>query len=213
MSRNGKINLSILIIAGILVAAGILAIYVLMQRSQPSLQEMAELNPDHYAVYKVVAKAGGAMKNATLIYAKKGDSFMMGAKSDQGLNRVIVVNGKAYYCTAPVGAQWRCTTMSLETAKQYNMKYLLNNLKDVKPLAPELIAGEYSYCWGGVLPSTGSIESKAVVCMNTKGVVTRIVTETKAGGQLVQRVEVTLTKLSWNVPQSLFELPAHPESP
>ncbi|GEM_PF-4521019 len=214
MGRSAKFNLGILVIAGILVAAAILAVYLLTQRSQPTLQELAERNPDHYAVYSVVAEAAGTKKNATLIYAKKGENFVMAAKSDQGLNRVIVIDGKAYFCSAPVGAQWSCRPMSLEAAKQYTMKYIIKDLSDVRPLAPKLIAGEYSYCWGGILPSnTASVETKAAICMNTKGVVTRIVTETRAGGQVVQRVEVTLTKLSWSVPDSLFQLPAGPVSP
>ena len=50
--RRGRVSIGVLIVAGILIAASMLAFYILTQKAQPDIEEVAAQNVDHYAVYK-----------------------------------------------------------------------------------------------------------------------------------------------------------------
>lgn len=211
--KRGRVSIGVLIVAGILIAASILAFYILTQKAQPDIEEVAAQNVDHYAVYKVTLSAGQVQKTATLVEARQDGKSMMYAKSDQGETKLVILGDKAYYCRAPPGAQWRCTEISVVQAARYSLKTIVFKMENVTPLQPKTIGGQYSYCWGGSLPPQGAASAKVAICMTPNGVVTRLVTETRVSGRLVQRTEMVLTSLKWTVPPDAFKLPAEPGSP
>jgi len=212
LPESRGVGIGKLIIVGILVAAALIAFMVLTQRGQPpSLQDVVKGNPDHYAEYTITAEMGGAVRNASLYYAKKGQREAMGAKSEQGETKLVINGGTAYYCHAPPGGQWKCGAISVEEARKYRLKEFLANIRNVTPLSPKTIAGQYSYCWGGVIPTkTPAVSIKAAFCLTPSGVLTRLVTQTSVQGRVLQRMEINLDKISWEVPDSVFELPAKP---